>query len=276
MISGLFSFSGCTGRLGYVGYMTLWLILWVLFVIAAIWSAMAVGGNIFLIIGFVLIGAFLLVIPPMAITARRLHDIGLSGWWQFLPLAVNIAIGVALYFYAFSEIDFENLKVLATQQESGELSETEMQDELLSEIPLDRVQGASYLLTFSSLFGLGFSLFLLFWPANEDDNPYREVDIYAAMLQRKVEPEMTSSAYGTNTKVPEDQYQVVLKEPMPTESLYVFSGIKTDNPQIKGIHLPPERDRIDITMNAGTMDENKIKSILKSYDIEFTSVKKTK
>ena len=199
----------------------------------------------------------------------------MSGWWQFLPLAVNIAIGIALYFYAFSEIDFENIKVLTEQQESGELSETAIQEELLSELPLDRIQGASYLMTFSSLFGLGFGVFLLFWPGNEDDNPYREDDYYAAILERRVAPEVSSSSGYGNT-VPEDKYLVVLKEPMPKESLYVFSGIKADNPQIKAINLPSKRDQIEITTNVRSIDETQIKSILKSYDIQFASVKKTK
>lgn len=274
MISGLFSFSGCTGRLGYVGYMTLLVILWVVFFIVAAMTATALGGNVFLVICFVLVGVFLLLIPPMAITARRLHDIGLSGWWQFLPLALNIAIGIALYFYAFSEIDFENIKVLAEQQESGEPSETAIQEELLSELPLDRVRGASYLMTFSSLFGLGFGIFLLFWPGNEYDNPYREEDAYAAALERRVAPQVSSSGYE-NT-VPEDKYVVVLKESMPKESLYVFSGIKADNPQIKNINLPSKRDRIEIITSVQTLDIEKIKSILKSYDIQFASVKKTK
>jgi len=274
MISGLFSFSGCTGRLGYVGYMTLLTLFWVVFFIVAVMAVSAAAGNIILIIGFVLAGLFLLFVPPMAITARRLHDIGLSGWWQFLPLVVNIAIGIALYVYAFNEIDFENIKVVTEQQRAGDITEAEMQESLLSDIPLDRLQGASYLMTFSSLCGLVWALFLLFWPGNEYDNPYREEDAYAAALERRVAPQVSSSGYG-NT-VPEDKYVVVLKEPMPKESLYVFSGIKADNPQIKNINLPSKRDRIEIITSVQTLDIEKIKSILKSYDIQFASVKKTK
>ena len=29
-----------------------------------------------------------LLIPEFSVTARRLHDTGLSGWWIFLPLTI--------------------------------------------------------------------------------------------------------------------------------------------------------------------------------------------
>ncbi|MDR3210353.1 MAG: DUF805 domain-containing protein [Planctomycetota bacterium] len=39
------------------------------------------------------------VIPGIAISVRRLHDIGRSGWWVLLPLIPIIGSLVLLYFY---------------------------------------------------------------------------------------------------------------------------------------------------------------------------------
>jgi uncharacterized membrane protein YhaH (DUF805 family) len=51
-----------------------------------------------------------ILIPSLAITTRRLHDIDKRGWWQLLVaiplilfLVVSVIIGALLYFYTLSE-----------------------------------------------------------------------------------------------------------------------------------------------------------------------------
>lgn len=40
-----------------------------------------------------------LFIPNLAVTARRLHDIGRSGWWQLLILVPLVGFVVLIYRY---------------------------------------------------------------------------------------------------------------------------------------------------------------------------------
>lgn len=43
---------------------------------------------------------FALWIPQLAVTVRRLHDTGRSGWWMFKPLLISIVGGIVLGFLA--------------------------------------------------------------------------------------------------------------------------------------------------------------------------------
>jgi uncharacterized membrane protein YhaH (DUF805 family) len=37
-----------------------------------------------------------LLLPNASVTARRLHDVGKSGWWMFIPLTI---VGIVPYLY---------------------------------------------------------------------------------------------------------------------------------------------------------------------------------
>ena len=53
-------------------------------------------GGLFFVVG--LVSLLILLVPSFAVTARRLHDIGRSGWWQlttFIPY-VGIIAGIIL------------------------------------------------------------------------------------------------------------------------------------------------------------------------------------
>lgn len=60
-----------------------------------------VVGIIDGLIGMQIIGiifTFALIVPILALTARRLHDIGRSGWWQLLGLVPFIGWVIILVF----------------------------------------------------------------------------------------------------------------------------------------------------------------------------------
>ena len=73
-----------------------------LFTVLMNWGAIIVGdlsdndelGNIFP--GIV---SLVFMLPSIAVGARRLHDIGKSGWWQLLQVTL-IGIPVVIYWYA--------------------------------------------------------------------------------------------------------------------------------------------------------------------------------
>ncbi|MBC7139389.1 MAG: DUF805 domain-containing protein [Defluviimonas sp.] len=43
--------------------------------------------------------SLLVLLPSLAVGARRLHDIGRSGWWQLLSLIPVIGVLVLIYWY---------------------------------------------------------------------------------------------------------------------------------------------------------------------------------
>ena len=65
------------------------------------------GGMIYLLLLFLLVMAMLaLVIPSIAVSVRRLHDTGRSGWWYLLNLVPYIGgIVLFVFFLLPSELD---------------------------------------------------------------------------------------------------------------------------------------------------------------------------
>ena len=76
--SNYFTFSGRSRRSEY----WFWSLFDILFVGASLLlDGLAGGGG-----GIFLISILVTLIPSLAVTARRLHDTGKSGWWQLLGL----------------------------------------------------------------------------------------------------------------------------------------------------------------------------------------------
>ncbi len=65
-----------------------------LFCVLAVSLAEAIVGE-----GFSGLVTLALVLPTLAVTARRLHDIGRSGWWQLVVWVPVVGVFVALYWY---------------------------------------------------------------------------------------------------------------------------------------------------------------------------------
>jgi len=68
----------------------------------------AIGIDVALGLGFVgMLVSLALLGPSIAVTCRRLHDVGRSGWWQLLVLTI-IGIFVLLYWYVKKGDEDEN------------------------------------------------------------------------------------------------------------------------------------------------------------------------
>ncbi len=65
-----------------------------LFCVLAVSLAEAIVGE-----GFSGLVTLALVLPTLAVTARRLHDIGRSGWWQLMVWLPVVGIFIVLYWY---------------------------------------------------------------------------------------------------------------------------------------------------------------------------------
>lgn len=86
----IFNFRGTANRREY------WLAVLVNAIIAVAGAGFAglsliTHGNICFVIGRILIFFFAVsIIPFISLTVRRLHELGRSGWWTFLMLAVGV------------------------------------------------------------------------------------------------------------------------------------------------------------------------------------------
>jgi len=69
------------------------------------WSFVLVNLIIGIVIGFISSGlsslySLVVLIPSLAVGARRLHDTGRSGWWQLIGLVPVVGIIVLIIFFA--------------------------------------------------------------------------------------------------------------------------------------------------------------------------------
>ena len=48
-------------------------------------------GTIILVVVISVLLSIIIIIPNLALYARRLHDMGYSGWWQLIIIIVNVA-----------------------------------------------------------------------------------------------------------------------------------------------------------------------------------------
>ncbi|MGJ8562693.1 MAG: DUF805 domain-containing protein [Alphaproteobacteria bacterium] len=88
-----FNFNGRTSRMGYWHYLLGYLV----FAIIVALVASKLGQTGAMISNLISLALFL---PAVGIGARRLHDIGKSGWWQLIMLVPLVGIIVLIVFFA--------------------------------------------------------------------------------------------------------------------------------------------------------------------------------
>ncbi|MDM5153684.1 DUF805 domain-containing protein [Bacillus sp. DX1.1] len=66
----------------------------------------AVFGDAFLTLGGLYV--LVMILPTLAVGARRLHDIGKTGWWQLLVLIYLIGDLILLAFYILESQEEDN------------------------------------------------------------------------------------------------------------------------------------------------------------------------
>lgn len=92
-------FNGRTSRESF------WLFVAVYFLAALCISTFEMwSGTIFM----TTMSSFALMLPSLAITARRLHDINMSGWWQLIGFIPMIGLIILAYWLARRGHDGEN------------------------------------------------------------------------------------------------------------------------------------------------------------------------
>lgn len=84
-------FNGRSGRAEFWWFFLFYILVYVGFVV------LGLVVDIFAIIGALALLALLL--PNLAVSIRRLHDIGKSGWWVLIGLVPIVGLIVLIYFY---------------------------------------------------------------------------------------------------------------------------------------------------------------------------------
>lgn len=257
--SNLYTFKGRLGRLAFI-----WKYIFIIALIAFFTLVMVFGtpllASIAPIVGLIFMGLmyFFIIcfsfIPPLAITTRRLHDIGLSGWWQILPSLMLVAsMGIILFSLIQSgvSISVEHLKVmrgekiglLITQSFSGTYAAL-----------------ASFCFAILPLFGL----VLLVLPGKKGLNKYDEF-----MLGSKGQG---GHSYTAGSKYAGNKYLVNFTTPIPEESMYLIKHLKESSSDIVKITMPKDRQSAVVELSKRTtLNQKKLKKLFISIGFQVKS-----
>lgn len=96
-LSNYVNFSGRTDRATFWWWvLAVFLLMVVLSLIDNVVLGAGEAGSVGILSAIATLGLFL---PGLAISVRRLHDIGKSGWWILIGLVPIVGFFVLLYFY---------------------------------------------------------------------------------------------------------------------------------------------------------------------------------
>lgn len=99
----LSKFTQFDGRSRRAEFWSFWLITMLIGIVASRWDGMLFDNNEF----FEGLVNLIFFLPTISVGARRLHDIGRSGWWQLIALTGIGCLGL-LYWYAKDGDEYPN------------------------------------------------------------------------------------------------------------------------------------------------------------------------
>ncbi len=266
-LSNLYTFKGRLGRLGFIWkYVVIFASIIFFALIMAFGTA--VVANIAPIAGLIFMGLMYLFIislgfiPPMAVTARRLHDIGLSGWWQLLP---NFMLAAFLGLIVFSVIK-GGIAI------TGDQIQTMGQAEL-GLLLMQSLSGFYATLAWICLgIVIAFGLMLLFWPGTKDINKY-DTGMGGYGFQSSGQP---SEKFVSGMKN-HNKYLINFVAPLPEESMYLIKGLKDNTAGICKITMPQDRASAVMELsNISNLNQKKIKKLFSEIGLPIKSIYKDK
>ena len=83
----------------------IWMFILINFIIMVVLSALDMALGIGLLSGIYALGV---LVPSLAVGARRLHDIGKTGWWQLIGLVPFIGVLVLIIFFVMDSNPGDN------------------------------------------------------------------------------------------------------------------------------------------------------------------------
>ena len=69
-------------------------------IVAVILDSVLVGGNLEAAGALEIVSQLILLLPALAVTARRLHDVGRSGWWMLVGITIVGLIPLFIWWLA--------------------------------------------------------------------------------------------------------------------------------------------------------------------------------
>ena len=96
----LTKFATFDGRASRSEYWWFQLFYVIVVIIAVILDGVLVGGNLEAAGALEIVSQLILILPSLAVTARRLHDVDRSGWWMLVGITIVGLIPLIIWFLA--------------------------------------------------------------------------------------------------------------------------------------------------------------------------------
>ena len=96
----LTKFATFDGRASRSEYWWFQLFYVIVVIVAVILDGVLVGGNVEAAGALEIVSQLILILPSLAVTARRLHDVDRSGWWMLVGITIVGLIPLIIWFLA--------------------------------------------------------------------------------------------------------------------------------------------------------------------------------